>query len=145
MAEDEKQEINKSELTPEQRRLANLRPHKPGDPGGPGRPKGSNYKQRFKELLEKYSSYKAPEQFREALKKALPELPDNMTIEEAEACRVHLSALQGESWAYDRIHDKPAQALDHTTGGDKIGLHDKSDAELLALINLANTIDSKNE
>lgn len=87
---------------------------------GVGRPKGSNYKQRFKDLLEKYSTYKAPDQIVKTLKTALPDLPDNVSIEEAEAFVAHLSALQGQSWAYDRIHDKPAQSTDITSKGNEI-------------------------
>jgi hypothetical protein len=89
-----------------------------GNPGGPGYPKGMpNYKVRFAAALEEFSRCDAPEQVVAALAKAFPSMKRKFTITEAESLRVHLAALQGEAWAYDRLHGKAVQAVDHTTNG----------------------------
>jgi hypothetical protein len=112
--EDKKQEKYKPKRDPKGKLL-------PGECGNPhGRPRGSSYKTRFKHLVEKYSIYKAPQSIIDGLKSEFPGVPDNILIEEAEAFRVHLAALSGESWAFDRLFDKPAQGVDVTTDGEKI-------------------------
>ena len=99
------------------------RPFQPGESGNPnGRPKGSNYKARFKRLLEKYTSYEAPPKIIASLKANLKNIPEDITIEEAEAFRVHLAALAGESWAFDRLHDKPCSGELDSSQQQKVGV-----------------------
>ena len=108
----------------------------PGQCGNPkGRGKGGvNYKQRFKNLMEEFSSWKAPDAIIKQIKNAIPAMPDNATVEMMEAARVHLAAMMGESWAFDRLHDRPGQAVE-LSGKMKItdgsNLNDLTDKELL--------------
>lgn len=100
-------------------------------PANRGRKPGClNYKTRFKMLLEKYASMPIPPNIRASSKflsvveQLIGDNTEQITIEQAEAARVHIAALEGESWAYDRIHDKPQQAVDVTTQGESINPKD---------------------
>ena len=125
MSEEEKQAENKP-LRDEQGRLL------PGQCGNPhGHPLGQpNYKTRFKKLLEKWAAMKAPEKVISKIRDdfKIEDLPEGASFEEVESLRVHLAAISGESWAYDRLHDKPCQGVDITTKGKQIG--NRTDAEL---------------
>jgi hypothetical protein len=108
------------------------RPFPPGTSGNPnGHPKGkTNFKSRFKKLVELYSQYKTPQSITDALKKNFPEFPADITFEEAEALRVHFAALAGEDWAYSRMLGKPEQSMDITTKGKELGNTNRTEAEL---------------
>jgi len=106
----ENSEENK-ELTPKERRLANLKPFKKGESGNPnGRPQGSlNYKTKMRLAIESV----AEEQ--------------NLSPEEIEAMvyRVGLKqALKGDWKFYEdymnRQHNKPVQPSDITSNGETI-------------------------
>lgn len=121
MADEEKQQDNSTEKVVG-------RPFPPGVSGNPnGRPAGSkNYKTRFREILEKWASFKLPPVYIKSLidrgvipKEFIP-VGEAVTFEEIEALVVHLSAIERESWAYDRLYDKPQQHTDLTSLGDKL-------------------------
>jgi hypothetical protein len=92
-----------------------------GNPDG-HEPDKPNYKTRFKKLLEKWAAMKAPDRVTEKMRGefAITDLPEGATFEEVESLRVHLAAISGEPWAYDRLHDKPQQHTDLTSLGDKL-------------------------
>lgn len=84
-----------------------------GGKGGPGHPKGvPNMKARFLKNLERFSKMPLPHALKSRMRSQFPGLPADMNIEDAEAVVVHAKALQGESWAFDRLHDRPGQKLD---------------------------------
>jgi len=95
---------------------------KKGNPGGPGRPKGvSNISYK----LANYGELKSPAQVSEKIKEFFPELTEeNLTVDDITWIKVRIAAMQGESWAVefiaDRLDGKAKQAVDMTSGGEKI-------------------------
>lgn len=93
--------------------------------GVSGNPEGHkkgvpNYKARFRKHLEEMATWKAPLAKIEELKKEFSQIADDEMVERIEAARVHLAAMNGEEWALNRLHDRPAQSVDVTTNGDPI-------------------------
>lgn len=117
--EEEEKQVENTPQAPARDKRGRLLPGQCGNPNG--HPKGQpNYKQRFRHLMEDLSKWKAPDAVIAQIKNALPGMPQDATIELVEAARVHLAALMGESWAFDRLHDRPGQSVDMTTNGKEI-------------------------
>jgi hypothetical protein len=92
---------------------------KPGQSGGGRYPKGQpNMTMRFRTFLEKWSKVQAPEKIANTLKQSFPNIDKKTTVNELEALRVHISALQGEPWAYDRLHGKAVQPVEMDAQGN---------------------------
>lgn len=92
-------------MSKRERSLANLKPFKKGQSGNPnGRPK-------------------LPD-IRDALAKILADEKDGYTALEATLMALRAKAVRGDIRAaealLDRAFGKPKQAIDHTTGGDKL-------------------------
>jgi|APGre2960657404_1045060.scaffolds.fasta_scaffold70636_2 hypothetical protein len=92
-------------MSKRERSLANLKPFKKGQSGNPnGRPK-------------------LPD-IRDALAKILADEKDGYTALEATLMALRAKAVRGDIRAaealLDRAFGKPKQAIDHTTGGDKM-------------------------
>jgi len=79
-------------------------------------PKGQK---NFKAYLKEIAKWNAPNKIMAVLKDHFGEVPQ-MTIEQAEALRVHQIAMEGKEWAYNRLHGKPEESIDITTQGEKI-------------------------
>jgi len=101
-----------------------------GTTGNPfGHPKGQkNYRANFKKLLNEVAEYKAPIETVKLIRAHFPDAPEDMQVQMAEALRLHVAMLNGESWAYSQVHGKELSL--ELNGNMTVGLHDISDDEL---------------
>lgn len=137
MSEQEEKPEN-NEIHGKERSLMNLRMFKRGDPRPPnaGIKKGQKH---FQTLLNEVSQWDAPGPIIEKIKAFLPDAPEKLKLDLAEAITVHMKAIAGESWAYDRLHGKPKENIQINKDEDEKPF---TDEELVAMSDALNGIDN---